>query len=66
MQARFLGHSRLLVHRLPTGDRVFGTVGLWVMAGVRGWVIAGMNGMKVLVLEKGLGVKLSSVVGCSV
>lgn len=54
----FLGHSRLLVHRLPTADRVLGMVGLSVVDGVRRKGAVGTKGGKVV----GLG-EVSLVVG---
>lgn len=47
-----LGHSRLLVHRLPTADRVFGMVGLGMVDGVRGDGAVGTKGGKVVGLEE--------------
>lgn len=53
-----LGHSRLLVHRLPTADKVFGMVGLEMVDGVRGDGVVGTKGGKVV----GLG-EVSLVLG---
>lgn len=56
------------MHCLPTADRVFGTEGLWVVDEVKGRTTVGVNGLEVLVLEKGfiMGLGLNLVVGIGV